>query len=336
MKKLLVLVLALALVFAFAACGQEAPAEPEAGGEPAAAAPDQPALDYPTQNINLIIPWNAGGATDLLARLLADELSKSMGVSVICENKTGGGGAIGHNAGSSADPDGYTITMATTEASISHLMGLADYSFENFRPVCLIATGPSALAVPADSQFNTLDELIQYSKDNPATLMMSAQASGGIWNLAANAMLSISGADIELCPYDGGAESITALLGGHVDCVSAAFAEILPYVQSGDLKFLAVSADERCAAYPDAPTYAEQGYEISMGAWWGIMVPLDTPDEVVDLLTAQLEAAVSSESVVAFLAERGYTSDYKDAAAFSEYLAEKDAFFRDIIETIGL
>lgn len=337
MKKLLVILLALALVFAFAACGQEPAADDNAEESAEEAAENtETSIDYPTQNISFIIPWNAGGATDLLARLLADQLSDSLGVSVICENKTGGGGAIGHNAGSSADPDGYTITIATTEASISHLLGLADYSWEDFKPVCLLATGPSALAVPADSEFNTLDDLLKYAKDNPGSLMMSAQASGGIWNLCANALLNASGAEIDLVPYDGGAESITALLGGYVDCVSAAFSEILPYVQSGDLKMLAVSADERCEAYPDAPTYKELGYDISMGAWWGIMVPKDTPDEIVALLYEQIAAAMDSDDLVAFLDERGYTKDVRDPAGFLDYLSEKDAFFTDLISNIEL
>lgn len=338
MKKLLVLLLAMALVFAFAACAAQNADDDAAatGGEAEGESTATPAVDYPTENITLIIPWDAGGATDLLARIIAEELTSSMGVTVICENKSGGGGAIGHNAGSSADPDGYTLTIATTEASISHLLGLADYTYEDFRPVCLIANGPSALAVPADSEFDTLDQLVQYSIGHPGELMMSAQASGGIWNLCANAMINVTGADITLVPYDGGAQSITALLGDQVNVVSAAFSEILPYVQSGDLKFLAISAEERSGVYPDAPTYTELGYDIVMGAWWGIMVPPDTPDEVVDILTGYLEAAVNSDSVQTFLNERGYNLDYRPGDEFTAYLNEKDVFFQEIISGIEL
>ena len=291
-----------------------------------------PESSYPEENISIIVPYDAGGATDLLARLIADKMDEALDVSVIVENKSGGTGAVGCNYGSSAEGDGYTVTMFTTEASTAHLLGIADYSYSDFTPVALAAVGPCSLAVPADSPFNTLEEFVKYAKENPGKLQIASMAPGGIWRIACDKFVAESDIDVTIVPYDGGGTAIPAALGNQVDAVSVGFSEVLSYVKNGDLKLLAVGGAEAPAAYPEAKTFADYGYDISVGAYWAFGVPTDTPQEVVDALEEILNSAINNEEVEQFLLERGFSKNYIAKDDFAAWLEDTDAVFKEVLQ----
>lgn len=288
-------------------------------------------VSYPEENISVIVPYDAGGATDLLARLIADQMDSALDVSVVVENKAGGTGAVGCNYGSSAEGDGYTVTMFTTEASTAHMQGIADYSHEDFTPVSLVAVGPCSLAVPANSPFDTLEDFVDYAKENPGKLQIASMAPGGIWRIACDKFISESDIDVTVVPYDGGGTAIPAALGNQVDAVSVGFSEVLSYVKNGDLKLLAAGGSEAPAAYPEAKTFEEYGYDVSVSAYWAFGVPKDTPQEIVDALEKILDKAINNDEVDQFLLERGFSKNYLVKDEFVKWLEETDAVFKEVI-----
>lgn len=318
--------------------GSSKPAEgsqPAEGSKPAETnQPAESSVDvskWPEKDIKLIIPWPAGGATDLLGRLIAAEAEKIFGVSVVVENKAGGGGAVGHTEGAMAKPDGYTITLMTTEASTAHLLGLAEFKYSDHDPIMLVATSPAAMAVEASSPFKSMKDLIEACKAEPEMIQISSLAAGGIWNLAAVGVEKKAGIDFTIVPYSGGAPAITAALGKHVDGVSAAFSEVLPFAQDKKLRILGIVSDDRQVAFPDAPTMKEQGIDISMGAWWGIGLPKNTPAEIKTKIHDTIKQACESAAIQDMLKEKGFEYNYLNSADFASWLEMMNGEFKQII-----
>jgi tripartite-type tricarboxylate transporter receptor subunit TctC len=287
---------------------------------------------YPEKEIRIVVPWPPGGATDQLARLVASEAEKKIGKPVVVENKAGGGGAIGHTDGSKSKPDGYTITMMTTEASTAHLLKLSDFSYRDFEPIMLIATSPAAMAVAANAPYNTLNDLINDAKAKPGKIQIGSLAKGGIWNLAAVGVEKKSGASFNIVAYPGGAPAVTALLGGHIQGVSVGFSEALPFALDGKVKILGVASDKRQGAYDKAPTMKEQKIDLSMGAWWGLGVPKNTPAEIKDKIHSAFKEAVHSQKVQDMLKKSGFEFHYLGSADFAKWLEVMDGEFKKVVQ----
>ncbi|MDL2264243.1 tripartite tricarboxylate transporter substrate binding protein [Synergistaceae bacterium OttesenSCG-928-I11] len=290
------------------------------------------AADYPTRDITLIVGAAPGGATDTIARLLGAQILKNTGKSAVVMNRTGGGGAIGQTFGSQARPDGYNVTVITTEASTMHLMGTAKYSFRDFEHVALIATAPAVLAVTADSPFKTYADFLDAVKKDPDKIKVGALAEGSIWNLALRLVDKGSGVKTTPVPYDGGAPAITAALGNHVDAVACGFSEILPFVQDGRMRILGVTSAKRPEAYPDAPTFIEQGCQAEIGAWWGIALPKNTPKDIVDDVKKVFREAITSQETRDFLKSRGFEYNYQEGPDFTKWLNDMDPIFKKAVE----
>jgi putative tricarboxylic transport membrane protein len=287
--------------------------------------------DYPDRSITFVVPWAAGGGTDTVARILAPEAEKALGQKLVVMNKTGGNGAIGHTFGAQAKPDGYTITMGTTEMSTVHLLGLAKFSYTDFDPICLVATGPGCLAVLESSPYKTLAELVDAAKKKPGELKISSIGVGGIWNLVAVGLCKRAGVQMNILPYSGGGPAVVDALGGHVDGASVGFMEALPQVLDKKMRFLGVASDERVKTYPDFPTFKEQGIALAMGAYWAIMVPKNVPAGIKSKISEAFRKAVSSEKFTELCKRNGFVQDYKDTAEFSAWLGKKDVEFKEII-----
>lgn len=293
--------------------------------------PQPAAAAYPDRAITLIVPWPAGGATDMLGRIIASEAEKLMGEKVVVVNKVGGGGAVGHTFGAQAKPDGYTITLATTEASTVHLLGLSPFSYKDFDPLFLVATGPSGLGVLTNSPYKNLTDFVADAKKKPGQLKVSSIAVGGIWNLCAIGVSKRTGIQLNILPYAGGGPAVVAALGGHVDAAMVGFSEILPQAQDKKMRYLGITAAERHQAFPEAPTFKEQGIDLDLGAWWGICIPKNTPADVKSKIQENFKKAVQSEKVKNMLAQRGFVFNYKGPAEFEAWLGQIDKNFREII-----
>jgi tripartite-type tricarboxylate transporter receptor subunit TctC len=234
------------------------------------------ALDYPSSPVSVIVPYGAGGGTDLIGRALADAMKTSFSRGIAVENRTGGGGSVGMSYGQNARPDGNIITMITVElVTLPHTGTGGDIYYDKFKPLMMVNSAYSAVTVQKSSPYNTLADLMAAAKENP--LQVGNSGIGAIWHLAAAGLEQAAGVEFIHVPFDGAAPAITSLLGGHIDAVSVSYAEVISQIEAGELKVLAVLAPQRLASAPDVPTTKELGYDVSVGTWRGFGVPLATP-----------------------------------------------------------
>ncbi|MFW6295452.1 MAG: Bug family tripartite tricarboxylate transporter substrate binding protein [Halanaerobium sp.] len=291
---------------------------------------------FPEKNITIIVPWGAGGGTDAVARVLANEAEEFTDVSINVENKTGGGGAVGHGQGARANPDGYTVTLTTVELVIQPHIEDVDYSYTDFRPIMQINLDPAAVTVQEDAEWDNIDELIEEAKESPGELLASGTATGGIWHLGKLALEAETGAEITWIPSEGMAPAVTDLMGGHVDLVTGSPGEVASQVEAGDLKMLAVMSEERVDGFPDVPTLKEEGIDVAIGTWRGLQVPADTPDEVVETLHEIFYQAFESEGFQNKMKDLGLGIIYRDPEEYAEFLENDYETFGELVEQFDL
>lgn len=331
MKKLFALVLALAMSLSLVACGGGQSTDTQQPAEDGDAA----AVDFSNMNVTCVVPYDAGGGTDAVMRGLADAAKGSF-KNISVENRSGAGGATGMLYGASAALDGSIITMITVELVTLEAMGNnAGLTYTQFKPVMMVNSACSAITVKADDdRFNTLEDFIEYSKTNE--VQVGNSGLGAIWHLAAAGLAKTAGTEFKHVGYDGASGAITDLLGGHIDAVAVSYAEVNSFVQSGDLKVLAVMANDRLEAIPDVPTCKECGYDAVLGTWRGLGVPADTPDEVVDELYRIFSEAAASDQFVEFMNNSNNVIDIMDGPSFQEMMASQRDLYTDLVNDLGL
>lgn len=294
---------------------------------------------YPSRPISFICPWGAGGGTDRVARMLAVLLEKDLGQPVTVVNRTGGGGAVGHTAGATAAPDGYTMTIITVEITMMHWMGLAKVTYKDFKPVALINFDPAGVNVRADAPWATLKDLLDYAKANPGKLKATGTGKGGIWDLARAGMLKTAGIPVDAIPWvpsEGAAPGLAELVAGGVQVVTCSLPEAASLIEAKKVKALAIMGDKRAEIFPDVPTLKELGINWSMGAWRGVGVPKNTPDAVVQVLEKSLQKAVASTEFKDFMKKNGFGIMWGSAAEFGKFMAEGDKTMGALMKEVGL
>ncbi len=263
---------------------------------------------YPNRPIKLIVPWPAGGASDIVARAVVEGMRKDLGQTVVVENKAGATGRIGIEAARTAPADGYTLVLA-----ISNTHGLAPALYKSlpydpvndFTPVGLVAIGPLAVTVRSSLGVKTLPELVDYARRNPGKLNYASAGSGSGSHLLGEMLRAMAGINIVHVPFKGTAPAINDLAAGHVDLIFEGSA-VKPYVSEGRLTVLATTGAKRWSAYPDAPTTAEAGYpKLLSSSWFGIMGPKGMPQPVVDRLSQSVNAALKSPEILNVLRAQG-------------------------------
>ena len=291
--------------------------------------------DFKTMNVQCIVPYSAGGGTDQVMRGIADAAaSEFKNLSVI--NVTGAGGATGMLQGANSKNDGSTITMTTVELITLEAMGNnAGLTYTMFKPIMLINTACSAITVKADDpRFNTFEDFIKYAQQNE--VLVGNSGIGAIWHLAAAGLAKETGSKFKHVGYDGAAPAITDLLGGHIDATSVSYAEVSAFVESGDLKVLAVLSDNRLEAIPDVPTAKECGYDVVLGTWRGISVPASTPDAVVDELYRIFSTAAESEQFKTFMKNTNNVIEILDGPAYKEKMAKELELYTTLVKELNL
>lgn len=294
---------------------------------------------YPSRPIQLICPWAAGGGTDRIARMVAILLEKELGQPVTVVNRTGGSGAVGHTAGATAAPDGYTITIVTVELAMMHWMGLTPLTYREFTPAVLLNIDPAGVQVAVASEWKTLKQLLDYVKANPGKAKASGTGKGGIWDLARAGMLKTAGIPIDAMPWvpsTGAATGLQELVAGGVQVVTASLVEGRPLIEAGKVRPLAHMADKRDPAFPDVPTLKEQGINWTMGAWRGIALPKGTSPEIVAVMEKALDKVVKSKEFVDFMNKGPFGILYKPSAEFGKFLAEQDETMGVLMKEAGL
>lgn len=257
--------------------------------------------DYPSRAITWVVPFTPGGITDTNARLVADELSKVLGQSVLIDNRGGAGGTIGTEQVARSAPDGYTMiyaTQGTMAANVSLRKSLPYDPLRSFVPVHVVAETPNILTASPTAPFSTLDELITYAKKHPGKVTFGSSGAGTATHLVAELFKAVAGVNIVHVPYKGSAPAITDLLGGRIDIMFDYPVTVGSHADAGKLKVLATTAASRLAVMPKVPTMAELGFkDLVTESWSGVMVPAGTPDAVVDRLAAAVRMAITSDRV---------------------------------------
>lgn len=292
--------------------------------------------EFPTQDIEMICPWDEGGGTDRTARALADGVQDHLDTSAYVTNQTGGTGSVGFNAAANAEADGYTVGVLTVEiVTIEHL-GVAEVNHEAFDPVMQYNFDPAALTVREDWEANDLDEFIEYAEENPGEIRVSNSGPGGIWHLSAAGFANEVGIELEHIGYDGAAPATEALLGGEVEATTSSGAEVAPQVLDGDLETLANFGEERLEIMPEVPTLQEEGIDFTMGAWRGLGVPEGTPEDRIETLYDAFQSVYEDEEFQGFMEDNGFGLVNRDPGEFGDFMDESYEEFGEIINELGL
>jgi tripartite-type tricarboxylate transporter receptor subunit TctC len=265
--------------------------------------------NYPDKTVRIISPFSAGGTSDYMARLIADEMSKSLGQSVVVENIAGAGGLIGSAAVAQAPADGYTFLLGSiTTHAIAPLLQPENVPFDaqhDFSPVTIVATAPSLLVVADSSPIKSLKDLLELAKTK--NLTYGSAGPGTIAHLTTELFAKDAGAKVVHVPYKGDAPALTDLLGGRLDLMFGAISSPMSMVRSGSLRPLAVSSKTHSTAMPDIPTVAEAGgpADFEMVSWWVFSGPAGIPDDILKKVNASVVEALHSERVRDSFAKQG-------------------------------
>lgn len=287
------------------------------------------------QSVTIVVPFAAGGGTDITTRSMQEEMSKSLGTNVVVKNTAGAGGTIGVAAAARARPDGRTIAMApvgplTTQ---THLRKLP-YSVDSFEYVCLAYSAPTAIAVSKDSEFETLDDLVAHAKENPGDLNFAVQAIGSIPHVAGLALADAAGIEMTFLPVDGDGPALKALLDGTADL-------FIPHVSflsnnSDQIRSLAILKEGRLETMPDEVTAMELGYDLDIPIWGGLVAPKGTPQEQITALETACEQAISSEPFQERMEQLQQPPAYMNGADFEAFVKTQFERNHGLLEQAGL
>ena len=294
---------------------------------------------YPERAIKIVVPFPAGGPTDVAARLVAQSLSSKLGQSVIVENHTGAGGRIGAKAVATATPDGYTLLLGGTNVNAITGALYKNLGFDpiaSFAPLAAICVDSMALAVSPQVPADTFQQLVRYAKDNPGKLRYGAPP--GIYTHFAGEFLKIkTGTDILFVPYKGGAPAITDVLGGHIDMVFNNKSTLLQHFKDGKMKALAVTSKTRWPELPQTPTMEEVGVSgFPSEVIFGLLAPAGTPVTIVQQLNRAINEGLRSAEVRASLDALGLEARPGTAQEFAAALAEQAREWKAVIDETGI
>ncbi len=263
---------------------------------------------YPVKPVHLIVPYTAGGGVDVVARHVANALSKRLGQPIVVENKVGAGSNIGSDFVAKSSPDGYTLLMASPANAINMTL-YRKMPYETMRdlaPVALVGAVPSVLIVSPQFPPKTIQEVVALAKQKPDAINYGSGGNGTSEHLAAEMFKSVAGIGMTHVPYKGGAAAMTDLIGGRIQLMFINQLGAMAQIKAGKVRVIGVADSRRSAALPDTPTFAEAGYpDMQVSVWWGVMAPAGTPKEVIERLNAETNAALATPELRKSLEDMG-------------------------------
>jgi tripartite-type tricarboxylate transporter receptor subunit TctC len=300
-----------------------------------------PAQTWPAKPLRMVIPFPAGGATDIIGRAIAQKLGAALGQQVLVDNKPGAGGTIGADLVAKAAPDGYTLLMAT---SSTHSVGPAlnprmPYdAFKDFAPVAHVANAPSVLVVGSSFPVASAQELVKLLKAHPGKYNFGSSGIGTYPHLSAEMFKwRAGGLFVVHIPYRGTGLVVTDLIGGQIAFLMDSFVSSQTHIQAGRVKPLAVSGAKRSSALPNVPTFAEQGVPgMEFSNWFGVLVPAGTGADVVTRLNRELNNAVRDPEVVAILARSGAEVTNGTPTQFAQVIRAEHEAWKAVIQRAGI
>jgi len=296
------------------------------------------AQTYPSKQIELVVPFVAGGTTDTVARFISQRLSDQWGQPVIVSNRPGGGSSIGTNIAAKAAPDGHTLLVTTIAFAINASLQKQPYdAIKDFTAINELSTIPLMLVVHPSLPVNNLKEFIEYSKAQAAGLDYATSGPGTSTHLAAEMFKAMTGAKLVHVPFKGNAEVINALVGGHVKVHFALTASTLQHVRNGTLRVIAVTTEKRLPDLPEVPTIAELGYPAyEISSWQGVFVPAGTPTEIVGRLNREIVAMLKTPEVHARITREGAIPIGSSPEEFSARFKNEVEKWAKVAQSAGL
>jgi tripartite-type tricarboxylate transporter receptor subunit TctC len=304
-----------------------------------ASATQTPAQTWPSKPVTLIVPFVAGGTTDIVARLVGQALSGRLGQSVIIENIGGAGGTLGATTAARAPADGYTIFMSTIAHTIAPgIYKKLNYDFEkDFEPITVVASVPNILLVNPDVPAKDVGELIAYIRANPGKVNFGSAGVGSVEHLAGELFRSLAKLDIVHVPYRGGAPMMADIVAGHIQMAIETSGAATPFIKGDKVRALAVSTAKRTPLFPELPTLAESGlpgYDVT--TWYGMLVPKGTPPEIARGIYAALVGILKEPDMIARLHEIGAEPGGEPPAQFAAFIRSETEKWTKVTAEAGV
>ena len=299
----------------------------------------QGAQSYPSRPIRLVAPYPPGGTTDIVARLIATQLSESLGQPVIVENKAGANGQIGHDFVAKAQPDGYTLVLgnsAALAASVSMYPNMPYDPIKDFAPITMAAQGPLVMVMNANLPPKTLKEFLAWAKERNGKVNAGLAGVGAIHHLVTEMIRLQAGVEWTNVPYKGSAPMVLDLIGGQTDFGIDNIPSSLPHIKSGKLRALAVTSAKRTPLMPDVPTLGEAGVPgVEAVAWHGVLAPAGTPPDIVNKLNREIVKILRNPDTVKKLADNGLDPGGNDPQVFADFIKSENVKWAKVVKASG-
>ena len=332
MKKAMALALsAVMLVAALTGCSKPAATSGSASASGSGSAGT--ALDYPKQNINVVVQYSAGGGTDLSVRGVLDGV-KDVPVNFSVANVTGNGGLIGLTQVANSKADGYTLGVVNTDFIINMVLGNTDMTLDTFSPLACALRDPFVLIIGNNENYSTLEEFVDYAKAHPGEIVVGETGTGAAPTLAITAMENALGIDVSNVTYEGSADCVTAVVGGHIDATFAQACNATAQVAAGNAKIIGVLANDRLEAFPDVPTFAEvypDQIDFEFMGFCVISCPAGVDPAIQDYLSEKLRAGVDSDSFAQTLDSLGMQTTNMDQAQLKDFLSQQLELYTELL-----
>ncbi|THU00659.1 tripartite tricarboxylate transporter substrate binding protein BugE [Lampropedia puyangensis] len=296
--------------------------------------------NYPNKPIRLLVPFAAGGTTDIIARAISEPLGKELGQSIVVENKGGGGGVIGAGEAARAAPDGYNLSVATVSTTASNPAINPNISYNpltDFTPVINMAATPNVVVVHPSFPAKNYEEFIKEVSSNPGKYSYASSGTGGIGHLQTELFKTLANLDMQHIPYRGAGPGLNDAVAGQVPIMFDNLPSALPFITSGRLRAIVVAANERVAAIPDVPTFKEVGLEpANRMAYYGILGPKDMPPEIVDKLNAAVKKVLQEPAVRKRIEDTGSIVVANTPAEFAAEIKAEFDVYSDVVKKQNL
>ena len=295
---------------------------------------------FPTRTITMIVPFPPGGLADLVARPVAEAMSRELGQPVVIENKAGAGGGIGMGFAAKSKADGYTVLLALSSLTVipeaDGLLGRAPlFALADLRPIARFTADPTVLAVRAESPWKTAKEFIDDAAKRPSAINYGSSGNYGTMHVPMEILAQAAGVKLTHIPFTGAAPAVVALLGGQIDAVSSGPATVLQHVKAGKLRVLAHWGNTRLAAMPEVPSLKEAGWNAEYAQWSGLFIPSGTPEPIAQRLRTAASFAAQDAKVKEVIQNAGSPVMFQDAAEFEKYVQQDAKVMVDVVKRIG-
>ena len=295
---------------------------------------------WPTRSITMIVPFPPGGLADLVARPVAEAMSRELGQPVIIENKAGAGGGIGMGIAAKAKPDGYTVLLALSSLTVipeaDLVLGRAPmYVLPDLRPIARFTADPTVLAVRADSPWKTAQQFVDDARKRPGAINYGSSGNYGTMHVPMEILAQNAGVKMTHVPFTGAGPAVVALLGGQIDAVSSGPATVLQHVKAGKLRVLAHWGTGSLSALPEVGSLKDAGYDASYAQWSGLFIPKDTPEPIAQRLRAAAKAAAQDSKVKEIILNAGSPVQYLDAPEFEKYVQADAQRMAGVVKQMG-